>query len=137
MKRPPARVLVADGNASFAGVVAELLGDEPGFSVAATARTAHEAVAAARAAQPDVVLVDERLDGSLPSEVLPRLRAVCPNAVVLLWSHHELHTASSDVDGVLERGMTFRDLVRAVRAALRSRAVVDLTDDAQPGARTT
>lgn len=137
VKRPTARVLVADGNASLAGVLAELLADEPGFTVAATATTAAGAVEAARATSPDVLLVDERLDGSLPSEVLPQLRAACPSAVLLLWSHHELHTAASDVDGVLERGMTFRELVREVRAALRRQVVIDLTDGAQPGARTT
>jgi DNA-binding NarL/FixJ family response regulator len=130
-------VLVADGNASFAGIVGELLDDEPGFSLVGTARTGQEVVDVARACRPDVVLVDERLDGSLHSEVLPRLRDACPSAVVLLWSHHVVHTAVTDVDGVLERGMTFRELVRAVRAALRSRTVLDLTDGAQPGVRTT
>ena len=39
-----ARVLVADSTAAFAGVVAELLDDEPGFTVVAAATTAEAAV---------------------------------------------------------------------------------------------
>jgi DNA-binding NarL/FixJ family response regulator len=116
-----ASVLIVEGNGSLARVLAELLDDEPGFSVAGVALSGEEAVAIARGAPVDVVLVDERLDASLDPGVLRTLRRACPDAVVLLWSYDEVHTAAVDVDGVLPRGMTFRELVRGVRALLRER----------------
>ena len=116
-----ARVLVVDGNASLAAVLSELLSDEPGFDVVGTAVHGDAALELARRHEPDVLLVDERLDEALAPDLLDALRRACPRAALLLWSHHEVHTAAPGVDGVLLRGLTFRELVREVRSALRAR----------------
>ena len=113
-------MLVVDANASLAGVLAELLDDEPGFRCVGVALSGAQAVARASRECPDVVLVDERLDEALEATVLDGLREACPRAVVLLWAHHEVHTAATGVDGVLLRGMTFRELVAEMRSALRA-----------------
>jgi DNA-binding NarL/FixJ family response regulator len=118
-----ARVAVVDGNASLAGVLAELIADEPGFAVAGVATTSEQALGLARECQVDLVLLDERLDGSVAPAVLESLREHCPSAAVVLWSHHETHTAVAGIDAVVPRGITFRELVRALRAALRARVV--------------
>jgi DNA-binding NarL/FixJ family response regulator len=128
----PARVVVVDGNPSLAGILGELLADEPGFTVVGTATTGDRAVQLARECEADVFLVDERVDQVLRTTVLDALRAACPEALVLLWSHHEVHTAAEGVDAVLPRGMTFRELVRALRVELRKRPAppvrsIDLT----------
>ncbi|HWH28621.1 MAG TPA: response regulator [Mycobacteriales bacterium] len=113
-------MLVADGNASLAAVLTDLLADEPGFDVVGTALQGGEALEMARQRDPDLLLVDERLDGGLAPDLLGALRTTCPRAAVLLWSHHAVHTAAPDVDGVLPRGLPFRDLVRELRDVLRS-----------------
>jgi DNA-binding NarL/FixJ family response regulator len=123
-RQRPARVVVVDANASLAGVLAELLEDEPDFTVVGTATHGDDAVRLAQQCEADLFLVDERLDDALSTDVLRALRESCPCAAVMLWSHHEVHTASEDVDGVLRRGMTFRELVRELRAVLRSRAAL-------------
>jgi DNA-binding NarL/FixJ family response regulator len=116
----PSRVAVCDGNASLAGVLAELLGDEPGFSFVGTATSGAQAVRLAQECEADVFLLDERLDDALQATFVETLREACPQAVLVLWSHNEVHTAAEGVDAVLTRGITFRELVRAIRATLRS-----------------
>ena len=115
------RVLVVDANASLAAVLTELLSDEPGFEVVGTALHGDEALQLALHHDPDVLLVDERLDAALSPELLAALRRACPRAAVLLWSHAEVHTAAPGVDGVLRRGMTFRELVGELRRVLGAR----------------
>jgi two-component system, NarL family, nitrate/nitrite response regulator NarL len=113
--RERTRVLIVDSNPSLCQVIAELLSDEPGFAVAGCATTGREALEVAQDADVDVLLLDERLDGSVRRAVLDGLRQACPGARVLLWSHNEVHTAAEGVDAVLLRGTTFRELVRAIR----------------------
>lgn len=120
---PAARVLVVDGNASLATVLAELFEAEDGFSVAGVALTGQQALELADGCELDVVLVDERLDDALAAAVLEGLKLRCPDAVVLLWCYDRVHTVAQNVDGVLERGMPFRDVVREIRRALRERRV--------------
>lgn len=116
-------MLVVDGNASLASVLAELLDDEDGFRVIGTAVTGEQALGLAQDAEADVVLVDERLDDALTTAVLEGLRIRCPHALLLVWSHDRVHTVSEHADGVLERGMAFREVVQAICRALRGRCV--------------
>lgn len=112
-------MLVVDANASLGSVLAELFDDEDGFSVAGVAVTGEQALALAGECALDVVLIDERLDDALPAAVLQGLRRRCPDAVLLVWCYDTVHTVSEHADGVLLRGLPFRDVVRGVRAALR------------------
>lgn len=112
---------MVDGNRSLAGVLGELLADEPGFALAGCATSGPDALRMAEQRAVDVALVDERLDDALSTEVLQGLRERCPDAVLLVWSYDTVHTVVEAADGVLERGMTFREVVRSVRAVLRAR----------------
>jgi two-component system invasion response regulator UvrY len=114
------RVLVVDGNAKLAGVLAELVAEEHGLALAGCASTGAQALGLARSTPVDVVLVDERLDDALTTSVLEGLRQACPDAVVLLWCYDTVHTVAEGADGVLLRGMTFREVVCAIRAAVRA-----------------
>ena len=118
----PAKVLIADANAKLAQVIADLLGDEPGYTVVGVVDSAAAALMAARRRRPALVLVDPKLTDTTGIALCAALRAAAPEAVVLLWSHatdrpHE----SVEVDGLLERGMTFRELVQAMDAARAQR----------------
>jgi DNA-binding NarL/FixJ family response regulator len=115
----PAKVLLADGNAKLAQVIADLLGDEPGYCVVGVVDTAAAALLAARRKRPDVVLVDPKLNDASGLALCAALRAAAPEAAVLLWSHGAERLADVEVDGLLERGMTFRELVVALDQAQR------------------
>lgn len=114
-------VLIADSNTRLAGVIAQLLEDEPSFSVVEVVDSAAATLVAARAHRPAVVLVDRRFRDGSGEAVCAALRASVPEAAVLLWSYDTERTAAevTDIDGVLERGMTFRELVRAILVAHR------------------
>jgi len=110
----PAKVLLADANAKLAQVIADLLGDEPGYTVVGVVDTAAAALLAARRRRPEVVLVDPKLNDSTGLALCAALRAAAPEAAVLLWSHGTERVTDAEVDGLLERGMTFRELVQAL-----------------------
>jgi DNA-binding NarL/FixJ family response regulator len=110
-------VLIADSNARLARVLAELLADEHDFSVLEVCSTPEQALELARVRRPDVALVSERLAGRPGTETCAALRTAVPEATLLLWSHDPARRGSDAdaADAVLERGMTFRDLVAVVR----------------------
>ena len=110
-------VLIADSNTRLSEVLAQLLSDEDGFTVLDVCATAEQALRRAREGRPDVVLVSESLQDRRGVELCTALRDVVPEAIVLLWSHNpaQLDVGADVADAVMERGMTFRDLVREVR----------------------
>ena len=121
----PQTVLLADGNERLADVMAQLLADEPGFRVVGIAHTCERAVELAREHTPDVVLVSEEIAGVPGLQVCAALRSVVRNATLLMWSHDVGRAqAIQPVDGILERGSSFRELVRSLRKVRR----IDLRD---------
>ena len=123
----PQTVLLADGNERLADVMAQLLADEPGFRVVGVAHTCDQAVELARAQSPELVLVSETVGGVPGLQVCAAVRAVAREATLLMWSHDvgRDHVVRP-VDGLLERGSSFRELVRSLRKVRR----IDLTDAA-------
>ena len=117
----PQTVLIADGNERLAQLLGQLLADEPDLALLGVCTSAEPALARAAQGRPDVVLLSERLDGHLTGTVITALREAAPQAAVLLWSHDPDTAAAVEgedaPDGVLDRGMTFRELIRAVRKA--------------------
>ena len=135
-------VLIVDGNERLGRLMGDLLDDDDRFKVVSVVSTLGQAIECARSARPDVALVAHQLrqaDGAL---VCASLRAVHPDCALLLWSHEPQATQAQgfDVDGILERGMTYDQLARAVRTVVKQRAasprVLDLAD-AETGAGTT
>ncbi len=114
-------VLVADSNPRLAAIIAQLLADEPSFSVVDVVDSAEAALVAARTSRPAAVLVDRRFPDGSGEAVCAALRASVPDTAVLLWSYGTERTAAQvpGVDAVLERGMTFRELVGAILTAHR------------------
>ena len=123
----PQTVLLADGNERLADVMAQLLADEPGFRVVGVAHTCEQAVALADQHGPELVLVSETVGGVPGLQVCAAVRAVARDATLLMWSHDvSRDEVVQPVDGVLERGSSFRELVRSLRRVRR----IDITDGA-------
>ena len=120
---PRQSVLIADGNRRLADVMAQLIADEPGFQLVGVAHDAPTALEHAERRQPDVILVSERIDEVEGVELCVALRPVAPDATLLVWSHDVPRTAARApvVDGVLDRGMTFRELLKAISKVRRIR----------------
>ena len=109
-------VLIADGNRRLADLMGQLLADEPGFRMVGIAHDASDALAAAERFRPDVVLVSEHIGNGDGLELCASLRPLLPDATLLVWSNDVTRTEvrTPVVDGVLDRGMTFRELLKAI-----------------------
>lgn len=85
----PRRVLVVDDAEGLRRLVTLTLGKEEGFEVVAEAEDGEAALERARAADPDLVLLDVSLPGMGGFEVLQRLREEGSDLDVILVSGHE------------------------------------------------
>jgi DNA-binding NarL/FixJ family response regulator len=86
----PLRVLVVDDEPDIIDLMTIWLEDDPRCKAVERAATLQQALQVTEATNPDVILLDFRLDGQTSASVLPALRATCPQARILI------HTASRD-----------------------------------------
>jgi len=119
----PIRVLVADDHAVMRTAVRALLETEPDMEVAGEAASGEEAVAAALALRPDVVVMDLSMHGCGGLEATRTLAASTGSRVLVLTMHAEeegllaaLHAGAS---GYLNKSAAPDELVGAVRLVAR------------------
>lgn len=122
--------MVVDDHPVVCDGVRLLLGREEGFAVVATATTADAAVVEAGRVQPDVVLLDLRLPGSSPPQVVRALRAACPSTRIVLFTAHPDHallptTLAEGVDGCLLKDAGMGDLATSLRLVMAGDVVLD------------
>ncbi|MBL8857725.1 MAG: response regulator transcription factor [Planctomycetes bacterium] len=97
----PIRVFIVDDQAMIRAAFKSLLARTQGFEVVGDCGDPLAAVAAARAASPDVILLDITMPGLSGIDLVPRLRAVLPRVHVVMLTHHE---GESFVDQALRAG---------------------------------
>ena len=130
MKAPspsPIRVVVADDHPAVRSGLVALLGSAPDITVVAEAADGPAALAAARAARPDVVLTDVRMPGATGIEITPRLRET--GASVLVISGFDLDefvlgALAAGADGYLVKSEEPARILAAVRDVHRGDAVL-------------
>jgi DNA-binding NarL/FixJ family response regulator len=83
------RVLIVDDDPDYRLLVRLALAPKTGFEVVAEAGDGDAAVAEAKAAQPDLVLLDCTLPGGDAFDTLPALRKAAPDARIVLVSGHD------------------------------------------------
>jgi CheY-like chemotaxis protein len=119
--RPPRRVLVIDDNEAHRQVVADVLADE-GYQVCLAA-TGEDGLAAARAAPPDVLLLDllmPGMDGAAVLEELRRDAELSGVPVVVTTGVHTSHVKRLlHPDAVLFKPFGISELLRAVEGAVK------------------
>ncbi|MER5403412.1 response regulator transcription factor [Streptomyces sp. NPDC002769] len=115
---PPLRVLVADDNPVVRAGLAALLGGHPDIEVVAEAANGEDAVTAATAHPPDVVLLDVRMPGTDGLTALPDLARLAP-VMMLTYSREPEVVAEASrrgAVGYLVHGeFTTTELITAVR----------------------
>jgi DNA-binding NarL/FixJ family response regulator len=97
------RVLVVDDDPDYRWLVRLALAPGSGFEVVAEAGDGHQAVAEAKRAQPDLVLLDCTMPGADAFDILPELRKAAPDARIVLVSGHDiadLRAASRSVGAI-------------------------------------
>ena len=118
--KPKIKILIADDHAVVRAGLATLLGTEPDIEVVAQAKNGEEAVKAAIATHPDVVIMDIRMPLKDGAEATAELRDRLPAAKVLvLTSFGEAdgvaHALESGAAGAITKTAEDAELVAVVR----------------------
>jgi DNA-binding NarL/FixJ family response regulator len=118
---PAIRVLVADDASDLRGVVRMLLDLEDDFEVVAEAGTGVEAVRLSREHQPDLIVLDLAMPVMDGLTALTELRAVAPEAKVVMFSAHDAPSKLEEARdrgavGFIDKGSGMVDLVGRLRS---------------------
>jgi DNA-binding NarL/FixJ family response regulator len=116
------RVLVVDDHPVVRAGLCGMLAAEPGVEVVGEASSAAGAAAAARAHQPDVVLMDLRMpdgDGVRATSLVLAERPQCRIVVLTTFDNEAdiLRAVEAGASGYLLKDASREELVRAIRAA--------------------
>ena len=127
---PKTRLLLVDDHDIVRLGLMTLLNDQPDMEVVGEAGTAGEAVRAAEAVQPDVVLMDIRLPGEGGIEACRQVTSRFPACkVVMLTSFADdelvVRAIRAGAVGYVLKQVGNEELLRAIRAAARGEALLD------------
>ena len=129
MTAPLPRCLVADDHPALLAAVEAYLAAS-GFEICATASDARQAVAAAAEHQPDVVVLDYRMPGLPPAELLRSAAAAAPGAVLAVYTADADERLVADAlaagaKAVVLKEAPLPDLLRALTTILAGGSYVD------------
>ena len=124
----PIRVLIAEDNARFRDGLRALLSAASGFELAGAVGTGEEAVAGARALQPDVVLMDLRMPGLDGIEATRWIVQDSPHIAVLALTMLEdddsvFAAMRAGARGYLLKGALKAEILRAIQDVASGEAI--------------
>ncbi|MGX4642129.1 response regulator [Massilia sp. SYSU DXS3249] len=131
MSMPPSlRILLVDDHDIVLWGLRQLIdGQRPAMEVAGTARSAEEALAAARSLQPDLIVLDMQVGNSDGAALVPELLALCPARIVILTGVRDQRRLD---DAIMHgaRGLVMKEappelLLRAIRSVSDGELWVD------------
>jgi DNA-binding NarL/FixJ family response regulator len=122
-------VLVVEDHRMFAEALTAMLSSQPGIRVVGSTGTAAGAVAEARRLAPTVVLMDYRLPDGEGTAAARAIRAERPATRVLILTASAEESLLREVmragcSGIVTKGRSVPELVRAVRAAAAGETVI-------------
>lgn len=122
-------VLLVDDHPVVRAGVRGMLDGQPGIAVVGEAASGAEALTAARALSPDVVLMDLRMPGMDGVEATARLLDAAPQTRVVVLTTYEtdadiVRAVAAGAAGYLLKDASRADLVQAVRLAARGDTVL-------------
>jgi DNA-binding NarL/FixJ family response regulator len=123
---PTVRILIVDDHPVVRQGLRALLTKKPEFEVCAEASTGREAVEKAKAANPDVVMLDVSMPEMNGLAAVSALRSRWPRPEVLVWTYHEseaLMTAAlrAGASGYVLKSESAADLVTALESVSHHR----------------
>lgn len=118
------RVVLVEDDPTVRSVIEILLSTEPDLELVGSAATAQGGIDLVQDLKPDLVLLDNQLEGAMTGlQAAPSLKAAAPSVVVLLCTALDLADASMRepaIDGYLRKD-NLVDLVDSCRDLLRQR----------------
>ena len=127
MNATAVRVILADDHTLVRAGVRRILEEQPGFEVVAEVADGDAALAALRAHEADVLVLDLSMPGRDGFDVLGQARLVRPGLRVLVLSMHAggeyvQRAVREGADGYLLKDSAVQDLVAGIRAVMEGRA---------------
>ncbi len=124
------RVLIAEDQGMVRGALASLLSLEPDIEVVAQVSRGDQVVDVARAAEPDVALLDIEMPGATGLEASERLRAELPDCNVLILTTfgrpgYLRRAMEGGASGFLLKDAPAGELAAAIRRAVVGERIVD------------
>jgi DNA-binding NarL/FixJ family response regulator len=122
----PVRVLAVDDGPAFRHAATELIAHTTGFEVAAESADGETAIRLARELDPDMILLDVRMDGIDGIETARRLTAESPTRLVVLVSSGDVQRLSEPAGqagaaAILRKHWLSPRVLRGLWMALRRR----------------
>jgi CheY-like chemotaxis protein len=117
-KRP--NVLIVDDDPTARHVASHLIRRDPRFRVTAVAMDGVEALDLTKDACPDLIVLDDDMPRMGGVEVLPHLRAQCPDARIVVWSLDATARDAAEAagsDGFISTSEPIERLIDWLRAA--------------------
>ena len=118
------RVVLVEDEATIRTVIEILLSTEPDLELVGIAVTAEDGIDLVRRMEPDLVLLDNQLEGAMTGlQAAPSMKGAAPNVVVLLCTALDLAdiaTREPAIDGYLRKDELV-DLVEVIRGLLDKR----------------
>ena len=124
----PIRVLIADDHPLFRDGLRALLKSVPEAELVGEAATGDEAVASARGAQPDVVLMDIQMPGVNGIEATRQILSTSPHTAILMLTMFEdddvvFAAMRAGARGYLLKGADQAEILRALQAVASGEAI--------------
>jgi two-component system response regulator DesR len=124
------RVLIAEDQGMVRGALASLLELEPDIQVVAQVPRGDEVVAAVRAAEPDIALLDIEMPGATGLQAAEQLRSAAPGVRVLILTTfgrpgYLRRAMESGASGFLLKDAPASQLATAIRRAVAGERIVD------------
>ena len=124
------RILVVDDHEVVRSGLKAILEDEPDLEVVGEAGSASEAQQRAQQLEPDVILMDVRMEGTNGIEACRAIKSARPKTAVLMFTsfgEEEAVTAAivAGASGYLLKNMARADLLKAIRTAAAGQSLLD------------
>ena len=125
---PRVRILIVDDHPMVREGLRGMLSTARNLEVVGEAGTAYDAVAQAKALQPDVILLDIQLPDMDGVTALPQLKSVAASAHVLMVTMHEetsymLQAVMAGAAGYILKGVHRQELLTAIQTAVAGHTV--------------
>ena len=123
-------ILVVDDHEVVRSGIKSILDAEDDLDVTGEAGSAMEAIRLAQRLEPDVILMDVRMEGMTGIEACRAIKSARPRTAVLMFTsfgEEDAVTASivAGASGYLLKNMARADLLRAIRAAAAGQSLLD------------
>jgi len=127
VERKSIRILLADDHNIMRRGLRLLLERQPGFEVVAEAADGREAAERAEATRPDIVILDIAMPNMGGIEAAQRIRALLPQAAIVILSMHSdegyvLRALKVGAKGYLLKDSAESDLIDAIKAVSEGKA---------------